>query len=126
MNQGRCSRFISAWKVRSTGEGVERPFQERAESERIDSREAQTYGSLRARKEEQGRSVLGNVIQQGRVLKGVSRKVLGQIAYKLLSPGRRGCGGENRANPSSADDFREGSFNRGGLNVVSRKLTDRA
>ena len=30
------ARVLSAWKVRSTGEGVERPFQERAESERID------------------------------------------------------------------------------------------
>jgi len=42
--------------------------------------------------------------------------------YPLLSPGRRGCRGENRANHSSADDFREGSFNRGGLKEVSWKV----
>ena len=33
-------------------------------------------------------SVHGKFVHQGRVLKGVSRKVLGQVAYKLLSPGR--------------------------------------
>ena len=75
----------------------------------IHEKRKRTYDCEQGRKSKEGQFWEKSFNRGG--LKGVSWKVPGQVTHVLLSPGRRGCRGENRANHSSAGDVCQSSFN---------------